>query len=78
MGLFGVKTYTAMLGDRSVTCRLCGADRFLRREVTLNTSGMELLDLGWANESALGLICVTCGLVHEFAGDALDVYRAED
>jgi hypothetical protein len=76
MGLFKDKPVTATLGERPLACLVCGHDQFWDREVKLNTSGMEFFDLGWANKSALGLICTACGFVHEFAGDALQLWEA--
>ena len=37
---------------------------------------MELFDLSWANRAATGLICTTCGYVHEFVGSELQLYDA--
>jgi hypothetical protein len=36
---------------------------------------MEFLGVEWANASATGLICTDCGYVHEFAGDAVQLYK---
>jgi hypothetical protein len=40
---------------------------FIDREVKLNTTGAEFFGMGWANQSATGLICQVCGYVHVFA-----------
>ncbi|GAA4553242.1 hypothetical protein [Amycolatopsis samaneae] len=37
----------------------------------------QFLGLGWANQSALTLICDSCGYVHEFAGRRPDMWRAD-
>jgi hypothetical protein len=66
MSIFASKTF-ATVGDLRVTCLFCGAAEFDKREVKINTTGMELMDLGWANESATGLVCLSCGFVHTFA-----------
>jgi predicted nucleic-acid-binding Zn-ribbon protein len=63
----------AWVQDNPLACLVCGADEFLEREVKLNTSGMEFLDLAWANQSALGLVCTGCGYLHEFVGDTVRV-----
>jgi predicted nucleic-acid-binding Zn-ribbon protein len=60
--------------DRPLLCLVCGAGEFWDREVKLNSSAMEFLDLGWANQSALGLICARCGYVHEFVGDTVSLW----
>ncbi|MFC5910799.1 hypothetical protein [Streptacidiphilus monticola] len=69
------KPMRAAIGDRWVSCGFCGNDTFREREVKLNSSGTELLGLGWANESATGLICWDCGFVQLFAND-VSLYRA--
>jgi predicted nucleic-acid-binding Zn-ribbon protein len=76
MGLFKSKQpVTATIADRALVCLVCGHGQFWDQEVKLNTSGMEFLDLGWANQSALGLICASCGYVHEFAGDVVKLWE---
>ncbi|WP_042426821.1 hypothetical protein [Streptacidiphilus anmyonensis] len=70
------KPVRAAIGDKWITCGFCGGDVFRDREVKLNSSGMELLNLGWANESATGLICWNCGYVQLFMNDDLDLYKA--
>ena len=51
---------------RPLACLVCGGVRFLRREIKLNTTGMTLLDLDWANRSGDGAVCRGCGYVHTF------------
>jgi predicted nucleic-acid-binding Zn-ribbon protein len=63
--------------EPSFRCLICGGEQFWDRTVQLNTSGMEFLGIEWANESATGLICTDCGYVHEFAGNALQLYKTE-
>ncbi|MEU7564647.1 hypothetical protein [Streptomyces fradiae] len=72
------KPVHAQIGDRAIRCLVCGGDTFREREVKLNSTGMELFNLAWANESARGLICWSCGYVHLFANDDLKLYRAGD
>jgi hypothetical protein len=36
----------------------------------MTTTGMTFFDLDWLNKSADGVICVRCGFVHTFMGDA--------
>jgi hypothetical protein len=60
--MFKRKPVTAMVGDRRVLCLICGGEQFWDRAVQLNTSGMELLGIEW-------------GFVHEFAGDAIELYK---
>ncbi len=77
MGLFSrAKPVTATIGDKTVSCLMCGHNEFWSREIKLNTTGMELFDVAWANQSALGLVCATCGYVHEFVGDAVRMWES--
>lgn len=61
---------------RAFTCLVCDCDQFTAREVLMNTPGMELFDLAWANKSSLGVICAGCGYLHEFLGDAVQFWDA--
>jgi len=38
------------------------------------SSGLELLDLGWADSFAVGVICASCGYVHEVVVDAVALW----
>jgi hypothetical protein len=84
MGIFSALTGAnepnyVTIGSRAFQCMFCAGDRFWYRSVKMNTGGMEFLDLGWANQSSHGLICVTCGYVHEFMGDNVQLWdRAPD
>jgi hypothetical protein len=51
-------------------CLVCGGLFFAQREIKMTTTGMTFLDLDWLNRSAEGAICVRCGFVHTFMGDA--------
>jgi predicted nucleic-acid-binding Zn-ribbon protein len=62
---------------REFTCLVCGGREFGTREIKLNTTGMEFFDLGWANRSSLGVICAACGYVHEFLGDAVELWAVD-
>lgn len=66
---------TATINDKPFTCLVCGSTGFWDREVKLNSTGAELLNAGWANQSVTGLICASCGYVHEFASDALQLWK---
>ena len=65
------------IDGRPFRCGLCNNDEFFDREVKLNSTGMEILDLGWASQSATGLICSQCGYVHLFVNDAIEFWTAE-
>ena len=70
------KPVRAAIGDVWITCGICRGDVFRDREVKLNSSGMEFMNLGWANESATGLICWRCGYVQLFVNGDLELYKA--
>jgi predicted nucleic-acid-binding Zn-ribbon protein len=52
-------------------CLVCGGGRFQRREIKMNTTGLTFFNLDFANRSAVGVICRSCGFVHMFAGGNL-------
>lgn len=49
------------IAGKTVTCSHCGSTDFDEREGKVNTTGLTLLDLDWANRSALVLVCKRCG-----------------
>jgi predicted nucleic-acid-binding Zn-ribbon protein len=69
------KSVTAEVLGKTFTCRLCRNPTFIARSIKLNSTGMEFLDLGWANASAAGLICTNCGYIHEFMGNTVSVHK---
>ena len=78
MGMFSKSEPTlATVRGRPFRCLVCGCREFWNREIKLNSTAMEFFDLGWANQSALGLLCTSCGFVHEFAGDAIELWTRE-
>ena len=52
---------------RPIVCSHCQKRRFRKGAALLNTSGMTLLGLDWANRSAITLMCENCGLIQWFA-----------
>lgn len=50
-----------------LTCPVCGCDEFEHKRVLLNTAGMTLLKLDWANREASCHICRDCGYIFWFA-----------
>lgn len=50
---------------------------FARREVKMTTTGMTFFDLDWLNKAAEGAICLRCGFVHTFMGDAIQFWEPE-
>lgn len=53
-----------------LSCHVCGGLQFASREVKMTTTGMTFFDLDWLNKSADGVICLRCGYVHVFMGNA--------
>jgi predicted nucleic-acid-binding Zn-ribbon protein len=53
--------------DKPLVCQVCGNDRFLQREIKMQTTGLTFFDLDFLNESADGVVCNRCGYVHMFA-----------
>ena len=57
------KPWHAAIGEHPILCLMCGNDTFRKREVLLNSTGMELFNMAWANESATGLICCVINII---------------
>lgn len=51
---------------KQVLCPFCQFDQFDDREIKLNTTGMSLFGLDWANKAATGLVCAQCGYIQMF------------
>lgn len=65
-GLAGDDTQNYRVAGIQVTCPHCGGKNFDRGSALLNTSGMTLLGLDWANRQAHLLICTQCSHVAWF------------
>ena len=64
------KAFTKAMGPhqysaarKKIVCPHCGGSTFAEGSAQLNTAGMSLLNLDWANESATILTCERCGLI---------------
>ena len=68
----------AHVHEKPVACPVCGSEVFYYRSIMLNTRGLELLDMSWANQQSIGLICESCGHLDEFVGDVVKLYEAQD
>lgn len=64
-------------GRHPFSCTVCRGNLFVNREVKLNTSGAEFFNLGWANESAIGLVCQQCGYLHTFISGAIELWKPD-
>lgn len=62
-------------GQQPFTCLVCDGELFADREIKLNTTGLELFGMEWANRSATGLICADCGYLHTFASDTVRLWE---
>ena len=54
------------IDGESFVCTHCRHTMFQKGEALLNTAGMTLLGLDWANRAATTLMCDQCGLIHWF------------
>lgn len=54
------------VAGKKVACPHCGEDNFDTGTAMLNTAGMTLLGLDWADRSAHLLICTSCSRVEWF------------
>ncbi|RFU36465.1 DNA-binding protein [Actinomadura logoneensis] len=62
----GPKRYSLPNGQ-VLSCTVCRNERFDRASYKLNTSGMELMNLAWANKDATCMVCSECGHILWFA-----------
>jgi len=72
MGLFSKQSKeaeTKMVNNRYLSCQYCNHNMFFTRKAQLNTAGMSLLDMDWANKSATCYVCEQCGYIHWFLID---------
>ena len=51
---------------KKLLCQVCGHDRFWTRETLMNTPGMTIMGLDWANKTATNYICDSCGHIMWF------------
>ena len=61
---FGPSEYAA--AGMKVVCTHCGASEFAEGNALLNTTGMTLAQLDWADKTATTLACTNCGKVQLF------------
>jgi len=54
------------LAGKPIRCHHCHGETFDSATALLNTAGMTLLNLDWANRSATTLVCQECGHVQWF------------
>jgi len=55
-----------IIKGNKLVCSVCKNDTFWARETLMNTVGMTIMKLDWANKKAQNYICDNCGYVHWF------------
>lgn len=61
-----VRSARVHVAKQPLSCPFCKNDVFTEREIKLNTTGMSLMNLDWANTAARGFVCTTCGRIEMF------------
>lgn len=62
----GAESGPVQVAGSNMACHHCQHTGFESKNVQLNTAGMTLLGLDWANRQATCLICTNCGFIHWF------------
>lgn len=60
------KSFAVEVGGKSLSCVVCGHERFWERRTLMNTKGASFLGFDWANTEATNYVCDNCGYVHWF------------
>ncbi len=60
-----------VVAGHAVTCPHCGGNRFFESAALLDGRAGSFIGLEWAGDSAMTLICATCGHVDWFASPKL-------
>jgi len=64
----GDGTIEVQVGDRRLTCTVCGYQQIHERNSLLNTRAATFFKLDWANKEATNYICAQCGYIFWFLG----------
>ena len=59
-------TIEVTVGDKGLTCLVCGNNRFDERKSLLNTRAGELFNVAWLDAKATNFICTKCGYIFWF------------
>jgi ribosomal protein S27AE len=51
------------VNGKPLSCPICSNKRFLARETLMNTPGMTIMGIEWANKAAQNYICDNCGYI---------------
>jgi hypothetical protein len=57
------------IGDKALTCVVCGNPAFHERNSLLNTRFATFLNLDWTNAQAINYICTRCGYIFWFLAE---------
>ncbi len=68
MGLFSKEELPKPVSvkGKKLKCNVCEHDQFTYRPSQLNTAGMSMLGLDWANKTAHCYVCKNCTHIHWF------------
>ena len=71
MGIFSRKTVskTYRVHGKSLMCSVCEHEKFSHRPSQLNTAGMSMLGLDWANKTAHCCVCERCSHIEWFLNE---------
>ncbi len=72
-GYSGQDSHRFEVGGVRVKCTQCGGVEFDEGSALLNTMGLTLLGLDWANREASLLICMQCSHVEWFLANPVEV-----
>ncbi len=56
-----------VVGKYKLECPICNHDGFWTRETLMNTPGMTILGLDWANKNAVNYVCDNCNYIMWFS-----------
>jgi hypothetical protein len=73
-GVMGGVDEFVTVGERRLTCLFCGADRFIRRSLALNMTGLSTAMFASKGTAA---VCSECGFVHQFMRHDVVSVRAD-
>ena len=62
----GDGTIEVQVGERKLTCTICGHQQFHERNSLLNTRAATFFKVDWANKEATNYICAQCGYIFWF------------
>jgi predicted nucleic-acid-binding Zn-ribbon protein len=59
-------TIEVTLDGKTLSCLVCGNNRYHARGSLLNSRASELFGLAWASDKATNFICTNCGYIFWF------------